>query len=77
MIQRGDGFRFPLEPLAELGLGNFDRHIAIQPGIPGAIHFAHAPGADRSQDFVRAEFVAGLQVHIDRYGLFLTIRELM
>ena len=38
---------------------DLDRDIAIEPGIAGTIHVAHAAGAERSNDFVRAEARAG------------------
>jgi hypothetical protein len=59
-----DGPRFLLkapQPLAVSGerLGqNFHRDIAPQPGVAGAIHFAHAARTQRRLDFVRAEFRA-------------------
>jgi hypothetical protein len=43
--------------MGELGVGDFDRDVAAQAGIVGAIHFAHATFADQSQNFVRTEFV--------------------
>ena len=58
MIQRRDGSRFALEAFTELRGGNFDRHVAIQARVVGAIHLAHAARADGRKDFVGAEFVA-------------------
>jgi hypothetical protein len=37
MIQRGDGSRFALEALREIFIGDFDRDIAPQPGVAGAV----------------------------------------
>ena len=36
-----------------------DCHIALQFGVPSAIHLAHAALAYQSEDLVVAEFVAG------------------
>ena len=51
MIQRGNGFGFTLEALAELLAGNFDRDIPIQTRVLGAIHFSHAARANGAQGF--------------------------
>jgi hypothetical protein len=34
---------------------NLDGDFASQPGVPGAVHFAHAPGAKEVDDLVRAQ----------------------
>jgi hypothetical protein len=53
MIQRGECFRFALEPqdpvtvLGECGRQNLQRDVAIERGITGAIHLAHAAGPQR------------------------------
>ena len=54
MIQRGDRAGFALEALAELFGGDFDGDVAPEARVAGAIHFAHAAGADEREDFVRA-----------------------
>ena len=63
MIQRGDGFGFPLEALRELRGGNFDGHLAIQARIFGAKHFTHAARANRRDDLVRAKLIASGKWH--------------
>ena len=65
MIQRGNRAGLALEALTELLRGDFDRHIAPQPRIVRAIHFAHSARADGGKDFVRAEFCAGRERHIE------------
>ena len=45
MIQRGDGFGFPLEAFGKPGVGNLDGHIAIEPRIARFPHRSHAAGA--------------------------------
>jgi hypothetical protein len=49
MIQRGNGFSFTLEPLAEAGAGHLDRDVAAEPGV------ARADGLD---DLIRAKSCA-------------------
>jgi hypothetical protein len=55
MIQRRDQARLALEAFAKARGGNFDRHIAPEPRIVGAIHFAHSALADQREDLVGAE----------------------
>ena len=50
----------PSRTVAELVGGDFDGDIAAQAGIEGAPYFAHAALAGRRDDFVEAEFCAGL-----------------
>ena len=58
MVSSADG----LEPLfgvvlvGEMLRKNLDRDRSFKPGVAGAVDFAHAPGAQRRNDFVRAEF---------------------
>ena len=59
MIQGGDDPCFALETLAEALRGNFDRNVAAEPGIAGAVNLAHAALADGLDDLVRAELVPG------------------
>jgi len=65
VVQRGEHLRFALKSGEAVRIQgkNFgqdlERDVAIQPGIARAIHFAHAPGANQRQDFVRAESHAG------------------
>ena len=63
VVQRRDRIGFALEALAELRGGNFDGDIAVQPRIARAPDFAHATLAERREDFVRPEFIAGRQGH--------------
>ena len=64
VVERGDRAGLAGEALGELGVGNFDRDIPIQPGIVRAIHLAHAALADGRKDFIRAEFVADGERHV-------------
>ena len=63
MIQRGHGAGFALEAFGELLLRNFDGDFAIEARVARAIHFAHAPGAERRQDLIRSQAIAGGQGH--------------
>jgi hypothetical protein len=58
MIQRGNRLRLALEALAELSCGDFDRSVALQPGIVGAIDFAHAAFPDENNNLVGTECFA-------------------
>ena len=70
MIQRGQRFRFALEPRDPLGIGDeqlrqdLDRDFALKLRVPRAINLPHPPGAKRREDFVRAEARAGGQSHV-------------
>jgi hypothetical protein len=65
MVQRGNGAGFALETLLGLRVRgkmcgqDFDGDGAVEPGIARPIHFAHAAGAQRRLNFIRAEFGAG------------------
>ena len=65
MIQRRERLGFALkarEALRVLGerIGqDFDRHLAAEAGVGGAIDLAHAPFTDLRGDFVDAEAGAG------------------
>ena len=67
MRQRRNGARFTLEPRdrvgpsADVGRQHLDRDIAIEFGVARAIDLAHAPCADRPDDFIAAEARAGGQ----------------
>ena len=56
-----DGTRLTLEALAELRIGgervgqDLDRDGAVEPRVAGLVHLAHAAGAERRDDLVRAE----------------------
>ena len=67
MIQRCEGLGFAREPCEPLGVArervrqDFDRDVAIQLRIAGAIHLAHTPGPKGGKDFVRAKACAGVE----------------
>ena len=66
----GEGFRFLLEargPIRILGERcgqHLDRDVACERCVVGAIHLAHAAGADRLADVVSAETRASSQCHL-------------
>ena len=70
MVQRRYGAGFVVETLPGLGIAgqmtreDFDRDGAVQASVLGAIHLAHAAGADGRKDFVRAEFCAHGKRHM-------------
>src|SRR5213593_315345 len=47
-------------PVRELLAGNLDRDNAVEAGVARLVHFAHAAGADRREDFVGSEAVSWL-----------------
>jgi hypothetical protein len=51
MVQCSDGASLTLEALAKLRRGD-NRNVALQPGIAGTMHSAHAACAERRMDFV-------------------------
>jgi hypothetical protein len=53
-----------IEAFGELFLGDLDRDNAAQPCVPGAVHVSHATRPDVGDDFIRAESVAGNELHI-------------
>jgi len=61
MAQRGNDARLALEALAELRIvggvrrQNLDCDPPIEPRVARLVHLAHAAGADRRQNLVRAE----------------------
>jgi hypothetical protein len=61
MIQRGRGVRLLLEAPQAISVSgegrgqHLDRDIASKTGIARAIDLSHAPGPERSDDFVRSE----------------------
>ena len=65
VIQRSDGQRFAAKTLPRLAVGRhpcrqeLDGDLAFEPGIPGAIHLAHAARAKWCNDFIDAEAGAG------------------
>ena len=42
---------------------DLDRHVALEAGIAGAVDLPHPAGAERRDDLVRAEAVAGREAH--------------
>src|SRR4029453_18565467 len=58
VIQRGKELRLTFKPCDALGIGgedvwkDFQRDVAIQFGVAGAIHLTHSAGAKRRQNFV-------------------------
>jgi hypothetical protein len=65
MIQCAYGFRFPLESLAELRRGNLDRDVTTDAGIARLPDLSHPAFADGRDDFIRTEFIAGLERHLN------------
>ena len=67
--ERRDGLRFALETLAERRVGgqpgrqDLDGHIAAEPCVPAAIHFAHAARAGGRHDFIGTQARPGLERH--------------
>jgi hypothetical protein len=61
MIERGQHFGLELESAEslhvarELGRQDFERDVAVQPGIAGAVDLPHSAFAQFGQDFVRAD----------------------
>ena len=63
VIQGRDCARFAGEALRELDVRDFDRGVAIEARVVGAIHLAHATFTDQRLDFVRTECVAWGESH--------------
>ena len=69
MRERGDRFSLSLEPRAPIRIGgkrrwqNFDRDVAVEARVPGAIDLTHAARTEWAEDFVRAEASTGTQRH--------------
>ncbi len=65
MIQCGKDLRLAPEAREPLGIAgqrlrqDFQRDVAIELGVMGAIHLAHAPGPDGGDDLVRTDAVSG------------------
>ncbi len=62
VIQRGQDFGFAFEPARAFCIASqrfrqdFERNLAPEFGVPGAIHLAHAAGAERGDNFIRPKF---------------------
>jgi flagellar biosynthesis regulator FlbT len=71
LIQRREDLRFPLEPGETIVIAgkkirqDFDRDVALELGVAGAIDLAHATRAQGAQDFVRSESSASGERHED------------
>ena len=69
VIERGDGASLALEAGEAVGIAshrggqNFERDIAAELGVGGAIHFSHAARAERCLDFIKTELCAGNKCH--------------
>ena len=63
MIERGDDSRFALEAFGEIFFRDFDGYDAVETRVAGFVDFAHASGAEGSQDFVGAETGSWCQWH--------------
>ena len=79
VIERCQHLRFALEARHTLGIGgqrfgqNLDGDIAMEPGIPGAIHLAHAARTKGGHDLVVRESSAGGQRHVLGTAGFYTV----
>ncbi len=64
MIESTGGSRLLLEPAAAIGVlrercrEDFDRNVASQLLVASAVHLAHAPRAERSEDFESSKPIA-------------------
>src|ERR1700694_5614477 len=69
MVERGQDLGFALEAGHALGVAgkrlgqNLQRNIALQLGVAGAVHLAHAAGTDGREDLVRAKSRTHCQRH--------------
>ena len=67
MIERGSGVRFTHKPLDRRRVlraffgKDFNRHVAPEPRIAGAINFAHPARADGGLQFVMTEIFTDIQ----------------
>ena len=70
VMELGGELRFLHEPAAALGVRDelrrqhFQRHLPIEPLVPGLIDLAHAPGAEKRAHFVGAKTSAGRERHL-------------
>jgi hypothetical protein len=63
MIQRRDRFGFPVKPLRELLLRDFEGDSAVEPRIARFVDVALPAPADRRKDLLRTETSAGGERH--------------
>jgi hypothetical protein len=67
--ERGENLGLALEPGHALGVGghlvrqNLQRHLALQPPVPRAIHLPHPALADQAEDGEGADLRAGADAH--------------
>ena len=65
MVQRREHLRFASKPRqtirieSDVGWEQLERDLAIELRIAGAIHLAHAAGAEGTENLVRTELAAG------------------
>ncbi len=70
MAQPRDGFGFALQPRARgrrerrLGGDDLDRHDPIEQRVAGGVDFPHTARAERAEDLVAAESIAGITRHL-------------
>src|SRR5712691_1461272 len=76
MIELRDRLRFAFESDLQLRVGpelrreNFDRHIAIEARVAGAINLSHAASAEGRDDLVRPKPRTRCNLHGKRLGLY-------
>lgn len=69
MRKSGNSLGFALQPLFQGRVGrkvlgqNFNRNVAVEAGIAGAIHFPHTARTELRLNFIRTEFGAGGERH--------------
>ena len=69
MVQQGEDFGFALKPgepiriLSEGGRQNLERYIAVELGVSGLIHLAHAAFADLGGGGIGTQMVADVHGH--------------
>ena len=69
VVQAAGGARFQCEAALLVGIHgavsmqNLDGHVALQPGIPGAVDLSHAPGPQKIDDPVGSQRTSRIQSH--------------
>ena len=63
MIQSRDRPGFLLETIGEILVRDFDRYVAAETRVAGAINLAHSTGADQRKDFVGSQTSPGGKPH--------------
>lgn len=69
VIERRQRLGLPPEPLEPVGIGSqqrgkhLDGHVALQPGVVGAIHLTHASDAQQAEDLIDTDALAGGERH--------------